>query len=68
MRILFLMKESWKKTRSDEFNMIRKLIGIEIIFHAKSVGALILRFSKGKEKIFSLDYFEKIIRNDEFNT
>lgn len=62
------MKESWKKTGSDEFNMIRKLIGIEIIFHAKSVGALILRFSKGKEKIFSLDYFEKIIRNDEFNT
>lgn len=48
--------------------MIRKLIGIEIIFHAKSVGALILRFSKGKEKIFSLDYFEKIIWNDEFNT
>lgn len=63
------MKESGKRRDgSDEFNMIRKLIGIEIIFHAKSVGALILRFSKGKEKIFSLDYFEKIIRNDEFNT
>lgn len=28
--------------------MIRKLIGIEIIFHAKSVGALILRFWEGE--------------------